>query len=259
MVDLHRASNQSTQVAFLLIEAMAEIGDPVALTELARRLGMPKPRVHRYLKTLLKMGYVTQNPETERYRLSLKLFHLGQAVADRTVLLTEARPLMVQLRDETHQTVTLSLVEANGMRVLDIVRAASPVQIVTRPGSLLDFHSSAQGKLALAFGEPSMWDVVRSAPLRKWTPKTSTNLAALESEVALARMRGWADAPEETLMGVNALSAPIFDLTNQMLATVTIAGPTTAITSPPDQSLIEAVRQAARSISINLGHKEPSK
>jgi DNA-binding IclR family transcriptional regulator len=259
MIALDKSSNQSTQVAFLLMEAMAEIGEPVALTELARRLGMPKPRAFRFLKTLLSMGYVLQDPETDRYRLSLKLFHLGQAVADRTVLLTEARPLMVQLRDQTQQTVTLSLVEAQGMRILDMVRAASPVQIVTRPGALLDFHSSAQGKLALAFGDPSLWDVVRSEPLRKWTPKTNTDLVVLEKTVELIRKRGWADAPEETLPGVNALSAPIFDMTRQMIATVNIAGPVTTLTTPPEQTLIDAIRMAARSISRNLGFTEPSK
>lgn len=259
MIELDKSSNQSTQVAFLLMEAMAEIGEPVALTELARRLGMPKPRAFRFLKTLLTMGYVLQDPETDRYRLSLKLFHLGQAVADRTVLLTEARPLMVQLRDQTQQTVTLSLVEAQGMRILDMVRAASPVQIVTRPGSLLDFHSSAQGKLALAFGDPALWEIVHSEPLRAWTPRTNTDLAQLKKEVELVRERGWADAPEETLPGVNALSAPIFDLTRQMIATVTIAGPVTTLTTPPALQLTEAVRAAARSISTNLGFTESAK
>lgn len=256
MIALDKTSNQSTQVAFLIMEAMAEIGEPVALTDLARRLGMPKPRAFRFLKTLLAMGYVLQDPETDRYRLSLKLFHLGQAVADRTVLLTEARPLMVQLRDQTQQTVTLSLVEPQGMRILDMVRAASPVQIVTRPGALLDFHSSAQGKLALAFGDPSLWVVVRSGPLRKWTPKTNTDPAVLEAQVERIRRQGWADAPEETLPGVNALSAPIFDLSNEIIGTVNIAGPVTTLTSPPDQALIDAITRAARSISINLGCRE---
>lgn len=256
MVELDKTANQSTQLAFLLIEAMAEIGEPVALTELSRRLSIPKPRVYRFLKTLQSIGYVLQDPESDRYRLSLKIFHLGQAVADRTVLLTEARPLMVQLTERTHQTVTLSLLEPAGMRILDIVRAASPVQIVTRPGSLLDFHSSAQGKLALAFGAASLWEVVRSGPLRKWTPKTSDDLTRLEAEVAMARRRGWAEAPEETLLGVNAISAPIFDIDNQMLATVTIAGPMQSLGSPPDHDLVEAVRHAARSISTNLGSTE---
>lgn len=256
MIALDKTSNQSTQVAFLLMEAMAEIGEPVGLSDLARRLGMPKPRAFRFLKTLLAMGYVLQDPATDRYRLSLKLFHLGQAVADSTVLLTEARPVMVQLRDETRQTVTLSLVEPQGMRILDMVRAASPVQIVTRPGALLDFHSSAQGKLALAFGDPALWDVVRSSPLRQWTPRTNIDLAVLEAEVGRVRKRGWADAPEETLPGVNALSAPIFDLTNQLIASVNIAGPVTTLTSPPDKALLAAIRRAARSISINLGCTE---
>lgn len=259
MIELDKSSNQSTQVAFMLMEAMAEIGEPVGLTDLARRLGMPKPRAFRFLKTLLSMGYVLQDPQTDRYRLSLKLFHLGQAVADRTVLLTEARPLMVQLRDRTQHTVTLSLVEVQGMRILDMVRAESPVQIVTRPGSLLDFHSSAQGKLALAFGDPALWEGVRHQPLRKWTPKTNTDLALLEKEVVVVRQRGWADAPEETLPGVNAVSAPIFDLTRQMVATVTIAGPVTTLTTPPAPKLTEAITAAAKSISRNLGFTESAK
>lgn len=259
MVELDKSANQSTQVAFLIIETMAEIAEPVPMTELARRLGMPKPRAYRFLKTLQSLGYVQQDPITERYRLSLKIYHLGQAVADRTVLLTEARPLMVQLRDQTHQTTTLSLIEPQGMRVIDIVRAASPVQIVTRPGSLLDFHCSAQGKLALAFGDPSLWAPVRAGPLRAWTPKTNTDPAELERVVADVREKGWAEAPEEVLSGVNAISAPIFDARQEMCATVTIAGPVTSLGSPPDKALVDAVCGTAREISTNLGYVETTK
>lgn len=257
MLDLDKSANQSTQVAFLLIETMAEIGEPVALGELARRTGMPKPRTYRFLRTLQALGYVAQGPEDDRYRLTLKIFHIGQAVADRTQLLTEARPLMVQLRDRTGMTTTLSLVEAEGMRVLDIVRAASPVEIVTRPGAVLQFHCSAQGKVALAFGPPELWARVQAGGLHAWTAKTKTDpghLAALIDEV---RARGWAEAPEEVIAGVNALSAPIFDARRALAATVTIAGPVDAIGRPPDPALVAAVRQAARGISGNLGYTEP--
>lgn len=256
MKTLNKSVNQSTQVAFLIIEEMAAIGEPVELSALARRLGMPKPRIHRFLRTLLSVGYVLQDPVSERYRLSLKLFHLGQAVADQTVLLTEARPLMVQLRNATSQTTTLSVIEATGMRVLDIVRADSPVQIVTRPGALLDFHSSAQGKLALAFGPGEAWKVVRAGPLKQWTPLTNTRLSDLEAQVDGVRAQGWAEAPEETLSGVNALSAPVFDASRQLVATITIAGPMAAIPSPPRSDQIKAVRQAAATISSNLGYTE---
>lgn len=256
MKTLDKSVNQSTQVAFLLIEEMAAIGGPVELKELAGRLGMPKPRVHRFLKTLQTLGYVLQDAATERYRLSLKLYHLGQALADQTELLTEARPQMIRLRDATNQTVTLSIVEATGMRVLDIVRAHSPVEIVTRPGALLDFHSSAQGKLALAFGSAEHWSVVRAGPLRKWTAHTNTSIAELEAQVERVRARGWAEAPEETLAGVNALSAPVMDVNGQFAATITLAGPMAAIPSPPGPDQIELVREAAMTISVNLGYTE---
>jgi DNA-binding IclR family transcriptional regulator len=130
------------------------------------------------------------------------------------------------------------------------------VEIVTRPGALLDFHSSAQGKVALAFGAPDNWRVVRAGPLRKWTAFTNTSVAKLEAEVETVRSSGWAEAPEQTLAGVNALSAPVFDASGHLVATITIAGPMAAIPSPPGADQIEAVTRAAMTISSNLGYAE---
>lgn len=254
MKTIDKSVNQSTQVAFQLMEEMAEIGQPVEMSTLARRLDMPKARAFRFLKTLLSIGYVIQDPDTERYRLSLKLYHLGQAIADQTELLTEARPLMVQLRDLMNQTITMSSIEPAGMRVLDIVRAYSPIEIVTRPGSILDFHASAQGKIALAFGNPDNWNIVREGPLAQWTPATNTDLARLVDEVNVVRAQGWAEAPGETLAGVNALSAPVRDARGALIATLTIAGPLVAIPSPPKPEQIDALLRASTTISENLGY-----
>lgn len=247
---------QSLRSAFEVIEEMAAIGEPVGVTELAKALGMPKTRTFRYLRTLKALGYVSQDPATEKYRLTLRLFHLGQAVADSTQLLTEARAAMVQLRKDTGQTVTLSSVEPEGMRVLDIVRAHSPVQIVTRPGALLEFHSSAQGRVALAFGPARLWNAVRGKPLKRWTPHTNTDLGVLEAEVEATRRRGWATAAEQTLVGVNALAAPIFGAGRDLIATITVAGSLQHVPAEPPAELVASVLQAARRISENLGCTE---
>jgi IclR family transcriptional regulator, KDG regulon repressor len=247
---------KSLKSAFRVIEQMAEIGEPVGVTDLAAALGMPKTKVFRYLRTLKALGYVSQDSATERYRLTLRLFHLGQAVADSTQLLSEARAAMMALRKSTGQTVTLSAIEAGGVRILDMVRAHSPVQIVTRPGALLDFHSSAQGRVALAFGPAALWRNVRGKPLKRWTPHTNTDLARLEAEVAETRDRGWATAPGETLVGVNALAAPIFDANGELIATITIAGSVQFLPAEPVPELTDAIVQAARRISENLGCTE---
>lgn len=253
---IDKTANQSTQVAFQIIEVMAAGGESMRVTDLARQLGMPKARIYRFLQTLVAIGYVIQDPETERYRLTLKLFHLGQAIADGTQLITVARPELIRLRDLTGQTVTLSVLEEQGMRVIDIVRMESPVQIVTKPGALLDFHASAQGKLALAFGPARLWDVVRGAALHAYTGNTITDIAALEREVGEVRTRGWAVAPSEVLPGVNAVSAPILDANNTLVGSINIAGPVQTIRPKPDAAQITAVLGAGRTISVSLGCTE---
>lgn len=240
------ASNQSTAAAFAILEEMARIGDPSRVTDLANTLAMPRARIYRYLQTLVNLGYVRQDPQTERYQLTLKLFHLGQAIADSTQLTSVARPIMAALRDDLAHTITLSLPEPEGMRVADIVRIDSPVQIITRPGALLGFHTSAQGKVALAFGSASLDDV----------DLDPAEIDRLTQEIAQTRTLGWAVAPQETLPGVNAVSAPIFDHDSQFVATITVVGSVQTLKPQPDETVTRTLLQAARQISSDLGCME---
>jgi IclR family transcriptional regulator, KDG regulon repressor len=250
MPDLNNSNttNQSTVAAFAILEEMARQSDPCRVTDLSNALEMPRARIYRYLQTLVSLGYVRQDPATERYRLTLKLFHLGQAIADGTQLLTAARPVMQSLRDKLGQTVTISVPELSGMRVLDIVRVETPVQIVTRPGAILSYCNSAQGKIALAFGQ-----VDTSALPETDTPVNSKRLSA---EIERARTTGWAVAPEEILAGVNSISAPVFDIEKRMVATITVVGPVLEIKPKPAKIYVEAVTKAAREISDEIGCME---
>lgn len=249
-------NNQSTIAAFAILERMAAVGEPCRLTDVAAALGMPRARVYRYLQTLSTIGYVTQDPATERYRLTLKLFHLGQAIADGTELTSVARPVMAALRDEVGQTVTLSIPEETGMRIIDIARKESPVQIITRPGAILPLHLSAQGKVALAWGPESYRRAVGASHAAGAPGFAGFDLARLDEEIAAARRRGWATAPEEALPGVNAVSAPVFEIENRFAATITIVGSVQDIAPEPGALLVEAVTRAARRISAELGCME---
>lgn len=241
-------TNQSTVAAFAILEEMVRQNEPSRVTDLANALGMPRARIYRYLQTLVSLGYVRQDPVTERYRLTLKLYHLGQAIADGTQLIAAARPVLQALRDAVGQTVTISIPESTGMRVLDIVRVETPVQIVTRPGAILSVYRSAQGKIALAFGTMDTSGLPDTDQPR--------DRARFDAEVARARDTGWAVAPEETLPGVNALSAPIFDIDNRLVATITVVGPVTDLEPEPAPHFIAALSRAAREISAEIGCME---
>ena len=118
-----------------IIEAMADIGDPIGVSDLARIVGANTPRTYRHLRTLVDQRYVVQDAETDKYFLSLKLFHLGQSIAANTSFVNEARKIMPSLRQQTGQTVSIGQVEADGVRILEILKHRSDIEIATPPGS----------------------------------------------------------------------------------------------------------------------------
>lgn len=254
-MEREKQANQSTQAAFTLIEAMAAHGEPIGLSDLGRRTEMPRSRVYRLLQGLLAAGYVAQEVDGERYQLTLKLVHIGQAVAESTALTASARPVMMRLRDAAQQTVVLSSVERTGVRIIDMVRLDSPIQIVLRPGSQLPLHATAQGKLVLAFGDEHHRQAVASTTLLPETSHTIVDGGVLTREIEGVRARGWADAPEQTIIGLNALAAPVFDAGGKLIATMAIIGIMSNLPSPPAKAAIELVRGAAAEISKKLGHK----
>ena len=238
-----------------IIETMSERGEPVGVSELAKLVGANKPRTYRHLRTLLSRNYVAQDPVTDKYFLTLKLFHIGQGIAAGAEFLAEARRVMVELRELTGQTVTIGQVEDSGVRILDILKHRSAIEITTPPGTLFDFHSSAQGKVALAFGRSDVWKRVKPGRIRRHTAKTGVDVETLKSVVARIRRRGWAVAPEESLIGVNALAAPVFDADSELAGTIAIVGSIQHLRPKPEPNQIAAVQNAAAKISERLGYR----
>jgi DNA-binding IclR family transcriptional regulator len=241
-----------------IIEHMAQARGPVGVSELAYAVSMPKPRIYRHLRTLLSRGYVAQEPLSEKYGLTMRLSHIGRAIADQTGVQVEMRSVMPALRARVHQSVVVGQIEDDGVRVLDILRQPSALEISSRPGTLFEFHCTAQGKVALAFGPPKLWKRVQRAPLRQYTDATHTSIARLKAEVDKVRKRGWAVAPGEVLSGINALAAPVFDAAGALVATIGVLGSVQHLAPRPAPALVAAVLEAAHDFSRRLGYREAS-
>lgn len=238
-----------------IIENMAESGQPLGVSELARSIGITKPRIFRHLRTLLDEGYVLQDPLTEKYQLSLKLFHIGQLIAEHIDFLSEARRVMPALMEDVKQTVTIGQIEESGVRIMDILRCRSAIEITTPPGTLLGFHSSAQGKIALAFGPHSVWEKIENQPLSQFTTKTIVDLDRLRKEVKIIKKRGWAEAPEQALIGVNAIAAPIFDGDGVLAGMIAVVGSVQFLGPKINSGVCDSLLSAAHRISSRMGHQ----
>ena len=241
--------SNSIDVVLDIVELLAESDRPRALSDIARTLGISKPRMHRYLRALLQRDYVRQDDETSRYEISAKLLALGKSVRDRFEIARVVRPAMSRLRDATGQTVTASTLIAGAVTIIEMVYGRTLVEFGVRPGSAMDPYLSAHGLVALAFGPA---DEIK----QRWTGPTPADREALAAGIAEVRERGWSTAANGILVGVNALAAPIFDHRGDWRGTIAIVGSTSFIPADPAAEQIAEVVGVAREVSRRMGWRE---
>jgi DNA-binding IclR family transcriptional regulator len=246
---------QAVVFALKILEFLAGRGSAVGVTELARAFRTTKSRMHRHLRTLTQAGYIVQDADTERYRASTRLIALGRAVSGGFDLTIAARDVLRDLRESLGHSVALSRAESDGVSIVATVPGKSPVEIGVKPGSVLAYHASAQGKVMLAFGDEAMRERVLAQPLPQLTPATITDARRLRRELQQIRKRGWAVAPNETVIGLNALAAPVLDGVGACIGALAIVDSVQFVSHSPSDRQVRGVVAAAQKISANLGYR----
>lgn len=247
---------QAVEFALHILEYVAQCQSSVGVTELARHFDTNKSRIHRHLQTLVAAGYLIRSNDTERYSISARLMALGQAVSESFELATAARSIVRELRDALGHAVAISQPEKEGVRILLIMPSRSNIEIAVKPGSLLTYNASAQGKVTLAYSDPAALERVIAAGLEMETPYTITDPQRFRDEIATVRARGWANGPNEAMIGLNALAAPIFDAFGKHAGSIAMTDSIQFLGEVPTTQQLTHLRDAAKKISINLGYRD---
>ena len=107
----------------------------------------------------------------------------------------------------------------------------------------------------MAFGPEALIKKVLSTPRQAWTSHTLTDARTIAAEVQAVHKRGWSTAPNQAVMGVNTLAAPVLDHRGVLAGSIAIVGSTQVIAPKPAPAQLGAVLEAARSVSRDLGWK----
>jgi DNA-binding IclR family transcriptional regulator len=206
------------------------IGERQALrvAEAAELLGVARSTAHRLLAALRRRGFVVQDRPNGAYRPGPALREIGLAALTRIDIRRIARPVLEQLRDETHETVSLAVLEGPTVRFVDGVESTRSVRVGNRTGVVRPAHTTAVGKAILA-GLPDA-ELARIYPGGR-LPATAAeaavrDLGTLREELADVRARGWALNWEESTDGMCAVGVALVDAAGQPLAALGIAVPT---------------------------------
>ena len=245
------AGVQSVDRALTILELLARSGE-AGVTEIADDLGVHKSTAFRLVATLEQHRLVEQAGDRGKYRLGVGLLRLAGATTARLDLVQEARPICRQLAADTGETVNIAVLADGDALYLDQVAGSSSLQSHNWVGQHIPLHATSNGKVLLSgLDDEQLSEVV--ARLARYTPHTITAKAALREEVARVREAGYAVAVDELEVGLTAVAAPIRSAHGDVVASLSVSGPTFRLHDGALAGVVPQVVAAAGEVSHRLG------
>lgn len=240
---------QSVDRALVLLEAVAAADGDVSLTELASRVGVHKSTASRLLATLEAHRLVVQG-ERGRYRPGLGLLSLAASATSGLDLVRAVNPVLRELSRDTGETANLAVLAEDTALYLDQVTGRSMLQANSWVGQRVPLHATSNGKVLLAYSDPSLLRRICSHPLERFTPRTLTAHGELAAELERTRIAGTATAVDEWEQGLTAIASPVFGVRDELVASVSLSGPTVRLAGTA--AFADRVRAAAAEMSRRL-------
>jgi IclR family transcriptional regulator, KDG regulon repressor len=246
--------------AISILDLLQNYREGAPLAELTRASGMVKNKVFRLLFTLEK-HHLVERDEHGRYRLGLHILEYAQHVQIQTTLLEASRPVMDWLVEETRESIFLGVV--SGSDALCVAARESPrsVRLYAEIGRRATLHSGGVPKVLFAF----LPEQERTVLLDRYFAGESAesgiaaNRQVFEERLAHIREQGYAIVIDELDAGAHSVAAPIRDYRGQVVAAISIAGPSDRFTEECIPRYVQLALEAAGQISQALGYavREP--
>lgn len=235
-----------------LLVRVLESEQPVALSELASASGIPKSTASRLVSALERRGLVEQDGERGRLRPGPAILRVAERSMLERGVVELARPSLDALSEVSGETINLAVPARDGVEHVAQVESLHFLGAGQWLGKSVAYHCSAVGKVFMAFGRATM----PARPLAAMTPETITDPARLRSELAVVRREQFATAVDEIELGLAALAAPVRGAAGEVIAALSITGPTTRMTPARIAELKPVLIAEAARLSRRLGNDE---
>jgi len=248
---------KSIKRAITILNSIAQEADELGVTELSKKVGWHKSTVHRILVTLEDEGLVAKDQITQKYRLGIKLFELGNLVQEQVEIRKHALPIMKKLAQETEESIDLNII-SHGKRVsIEKIESTHDIRRIIQLGKSLPLYCGGSGKALLAFlPEEEINKILQQEKLIPFTSNTITDPLQLKEHLKEIKKLGYAMSFEERIPGSASIAAPILNFKGEVIASLSISGPINRFTEDKLPRLISLVKNAAREISTSLGYHQ---
>jgi len=225
--------------------------------EISESLDIPLSTTYKYIDVLLKRGLLAKKPGSKEIGLGLMIFRLGSIFAADFDLIDAAVPHMKSLMEQSGETILLTAIEGWDAICLERMEPQRLIKLSLERGRRLPLHAGASSKILLAYqNKQFITDYVKHKGLENLTENTISDPDSLFIEMNSSRERGYALSDSEVDDGAKAVAAPIFEHNGNLLAGLTIAGPSDRFDKQGLNNLTDYVCAGAREISNDISYRQ---
>ncbi|MDL5155182.1 IclR family transcriptional regulator [Actinomycetospora termitidis] len=199
----------------------------LTLAALVARCGLPRSTTHRTADRMLRLGWLDK--PGDRYRVGERLFEISGLAPVRHELREAVLPFLQDLYAATKVAVQLGVLRGPEILVVEKITGHRPLPMLSQVGGTIPTYCSGLGRAILAHSSPEVVDEVIAAGMPARTPRTLTSPTALRRELATIPPRGWAADREEGNVGISCVAAPVFGPLGEVVAAISVTGPTGAV------------------------------
>ncbi len=248
------ANATAVERALAILEYLDGSRRGLNISEISRKLSIPKSSAHVIIITLERLGYIQKRTDSLHYTLGLKAYGLGQGMVRGLSISELALPHLRALADQLRLPVHLAVPDGDQGVYIQKADAPGLIKFDTYVGRRMDLHCTGVGKVLLAWGPPEILERLLVKPTYiRYTKNTITNPKALQREMAIVRKQRWALDDEEEEIGVRCVAVPVFQESGRFVAGLSVTGTTGQIPMPDAEAIAKRLHLTAAAIFSPAG------
>lgn len=240
-----------------VMEELAGSEDGLGLTEISSKLNYGVSATYHLLNTLRLCNIIEQDKKTKKYRIGVGLFRISGMAKRHNTLANLAQPYLDKLRAIVDETSNLLVLDGNEVVYVAQSESTKLLKMFTQLGAKAPVYCTGGGKVLLAYKSPKFQELIlKKANLQRYTKSTFSTVEDLLKELRIVKEQGYAVDNEEREEGVTCIAAPVFDCYSDVVASVSISGPSYRLKEKGLDNIIPDVVQVAKELSVRLGYTE---
>lgn len=241
--------------AICVLEAFLDGQDHLTLAQITKETKLGKNKTFRILSTLAKHRLVERD-ELGVYRLGIRFLEFGQQVQTQMSLLGASRPVMDWLVQETGESIFLGIMDGAEVLCVDARESRRSIRLFAQVGRRAPLYAGGVPKVLLAFlPQTEREALLATIELEPITPYTITDRTVLAELLHQIRRQGYVVTADDLDEGACSIAAPVRDHRGQVVAAISVAGPSERFSEACIKRYVELVLQGAAQISRTLGYQ----